>query len=177
MTRARTPQRGMVRDRTQDFAHRDARPRLGEPVRLPTVKVFRTAIDIDAPPERVWQVMADVERWHEWTASIRSIEVLTPGPLARGSRARVRQPKLPSAVWTVTELVPGERFTWISRSLGVVASATHAVEKRPGGCHAELVLTFAGFLAPLVSRLGRRLTERYLAFEIQGLKRRSESRP
>ena len=38
--------------------------------------VFSTTIDIDAPPARVWQVMSDVERWHEWTPSITSIQRL-----------------------------------------------------------------------------------------------------
>ena len=56
------------------------------------------SIDIDAPPGIVWEVWSDIARWHEWTASITSIDPLGPGPLAVGLRARVRQPKFPPAV-------------------------------------------------------------------------------
>ena len=61
-------------------------------------------VEIDAPPERVWEVMADVERWHEWTASITAIERRESGPLRLGASARVTQPKVPSVVWVVTDL-------------------------------------------------------------------------
>jgi hypothetical protein len=42
---------------------------------------FRTTIDVEASTARVWEVMVDVERWHGWTASIRSVRLLGPGLL------------------------------------------------------------------------------------------------
>ena len=50
------------------------------------------SIDIDAPPGIVWEVWSDIARWHEWTASITSIDRLGPGrwlwACARGCGSR-----------------------------------------------------------------------------------------
>src|SRR5690242_2704258 len=49
---------------------------------------YRTAIDIDAPVERVWEVLMDVERWPDWSPTMTSVERLEPGMLRPGSSAR-----------------------------------------------------------------------------------------
>jgi uncharacterized protein YndB with AHSA1/START domain len=134
---------------------------------------FAITIDIAAPPERVWAVMADVERWPEWTPSVTRIQRLDPGPLAVGSRARIRQPGLPPAIWHVSELVEGRSFTWVTRSPGVRVMARHGVEPIAGGTRATLSLRFSGLLGAVVARMTRRLNERYLALEAQGLSERS----
>ena len=62
------------------------------------MREFTTSIDIDAPPERVWQVMTDTDRWNEWTASVDSVKRLGDAPFAVGSKVLIRQPKLPPAL-------------------------------------------------------------------------------
>lgn len=52
-------------------------------------------IRINAWPDVVWDTLADVERWPEWTRSVRSVELLD-GNLAVGHRKRIRQPMFPS---------------------------------------------------------------------------------
>ena len=117
--------------------------------------------------------MRDGERWPEWTASVTSVELLTPGPLAVGSRVRIRQPGFPPAFWTVTEL--GERdFTWVTRGPGAVVTARHRVEPVDQRSRGHLSLRFAGLFGPLLGRLTRSINERYLSMEAAGLKNRSE---
>jgi uncharacterized membrane protein len=136
--------------------------------------LFSTSVDIQAPPERVWPVIKDVERWHEWTASIASITRKDDGPFGVGSSALVRQPKLPDAVWTVTSLDEGRQFTWETRVPGMHSIGRHAVEPAPGGSRATLSIELTGLLAPIIGRIYRRLTEEYIALEAAGLKKRSE---
>ncbi|HKU62379.1 MAG TPA: SRPBCC family protein [Gemmatimonadales bacterium] len=138
---------------------------------------FAIAVEISAPAERVWAIMGDIERWPEWTPTVTSVDLLDPGPLAVGQRARIRQPKLPLAVWRITALEPGRSFTWVTRSPGVVVTARHSVEPAPGGSRAHLALHFGGPLGPLVARITRGLNLRYLDLEAAGLRRRSEAPP
>ncbi len=60
---------------------------------------FEASIEVSAPAEQVFATYADVERWPTWTSSVTSVELLDPGPLRVDSRARIRQPRLPVAVW------------------------------------------------------------------------------
>ena len=137
---------------------------------------FQISVEIAAPPATVWAVMADAERWHEWTPSVRSIRLLDDGPLRVGSRALIRQPKFPPAVWKVTALDPGRSFTWKSGAPSVWVHAHHSVVPIPGGARATLKLRYDGFLARLIGRMTRGITDRYLGFEAAGLKKRSEER-
>ena len=136
---------------------------------------FSKTFDVDAPPDRVWKHMRDVERWNEWTASVRAIKIFGGGPLRIGSRALVRQPKLPPAVWKITELNDGGRnFTWISVAPGLLVTARHGVEARGAGSRATLSLGYQGVFAGFMARITRAITERYLDMEAAGLKKRSE---
>jgi uncharacterized protein YndB with AHSA1/START domain len=134
---------------------------------------FSISVDIAAPPDRVWAVMSDIEKWREWTASVRSITLRDPGPLRTGSRAWVRQPKFPPAHWTVTD-VSERSFTWVSRAPGMVVTARHAVTPIGTGSRATLSLNFAGVFGRFFGRLTRDINNRYLEMEAAGLKRRSE---
>lgn len=136
---------------------------------------FSVSIDIDAPPGRVAAVMIDVERWHEWTASITKIERLDPGPLRVGSRARVWQPRFPPALWTVTAM-DEHGFTWVSAGVGFRVTGHHRVEPHGRGSRATLSLTHEGLVGRLIARLTAGITRRYIALEAQGLKARAEQR-
>jgi uncharacterized protein YndB with AHSA1/START domain len=139
------------------------------------MRTFSVSINIAAPSERVWQVMTDIDRWHEWTPSITSVRRLGAGSFAVGSWALVRQPKFPPALWKITAIEPGRSFTWISGGPGFRAVGIHSVERTTGGSRATLSLDFQGFFGDLFGRMTKGITERYLGFEAKGLKARSEN--
>ena len=131
-------------------------------------------VTIAAPPERVWEVLVDVERWPERIPTVDSVERLDDGPLREGSRTRLRQPRLPEAVWTVTGLDAGRSFTWESRSPGIVISAGHVVERDAAGSRLTLAVTVSGPMSPVGWLMTRRLTERYVATEAASIKQAAE---
>lgn len=142
---------------------------------------------IAAPAARTWSIYADVERWPQWTASITSVVLLDPGPLRVGSRARIVQPRLPVAQWTVTELDvatgPADEqltaqwsFTWISTGPGLRTTGRHRVRSTGDGrCEATAELIQDGPVGAVIGRVYRRLTERYLSLEIAGLRAYAET--
>lgn len=52
-----------------------------------TVPPLRTSIAIAAPPERVWALLADIERQPRWMTDLRAVRLETPGPVGVGTRA------------------------------------------------------------------------------------------
>jgi hypothetical protein len=135
---------------------------------------LEVSTSIDAPPERVWAEIIDVERWHEWTASITRIEKLQPGALNVGSKVRIKQKKLPPAVWTVTALEPGRLMEWQARAPGSHSIAIHRVEPEGAGSRATLGIEQSGVLFSLTGWYFDKLTREYVDMELQGLKRRSD---
>ena len=136
-----------------------------------------TRIDIEAPVDRVWEVLRDVERWPEWTSTVTSVRRLDDGPLAVGSRARIEQPRIPPTEYVVTELEPSRSFTWVATGPGVRTTARHLLEALgTGGTRVTLAVEQAGLVGAVMGRFYRRLTDRYLATEAEGIKARSEGR-
>ncbi len=132
-------------------------------------------IHIHASTDRVWAVMIDVERWPEWTESIRSLERLSEGPFGLGSEARLRVKGAPEpTVWRVTECTEGQSFTWETDARGVYSRASHVIDPEGDGSRVTLSVTNSGWpatlLAPILAWVGRR----NLRLEAEGLRRRCE---
>lgn len=133
------------------------------------------SVEIDAPPQLVWDVFTDVERWPEWTASVRSLVGLDGAALDVGKRFAIKQPGMPKLIWEVTELDPGSSWTWVQRGPGALVTASHHVVAQPGGrTLARQQIDQSGLLGALVGRLMTKKTKRFLELEGRGLKARSE---
>jgi uncharacterized membrane protein len=136
---------------------------------------FEISVDIDASPERVWNLLKDVEHWPDMTDSIDRVELLDT-PFVLASRARVHQPKLRAAIWTVTAFEENETFTWQSRSPGVTTTAAHdIIPGSDGRVTVRLTLDQTGPLSPVIALLAGRLTRRYVTMEANGLKAKAET--
>jgi uncharacterized membrane protein len=137
-----------------------------------TVEI-ETTVEIDSPPDRVWRVMIDVERWPEWTRSIDSVRLLDGQSLAVGARARIKQPRVPALTWKVTELTPERGFVWQTRGIGFDTVGSHTIEPSGGGSRVTLNVKQTGVLSKLMPWI-KAMSRRYIDIEAQGLKTRSE---
>lgn len=135
------------------------------------------SVGVDAPVDDAWVVLADVERWPEWTESMSDVELVAGRPLEVGTRVRIKQPRLPAVVWEVTNLKPGRAFSWEATSPGMTTVADHRLAS-DGPDHSTLTLCLqrSGPLARILDVVFGRITRRYVEMEAQGFKRRCEAR-
>ena len=137
---------------------------------------FEESIDIDAQQERVWEVLSDLEAWPRRIDTVDVVEVLTPAPMSKGSRVRLKQPKLPEGTWDITVWDAPSFFEWRQKSGGITSVAGHRVEMlEEGRSRLTLSLDMRGPLIPVIGLFYRGLTTRYMTIEAQGMKRAAES--
>lgn len=132
------------------------------------------SLDIAAPPSRVWEVTIDVEALPDLTPTMTDVELLDPAPLAVGSTVRIKQPAQRAKVWTITDLRPGERFSWATRSAGVAMTASHDLVKTSTGTTNTLTVDIDGRFARVVGALVRRPILKAITTENQALKAAAE---
>lgn len=137
---------------------------------------FEKSIDIDAPPARVWDVLSDIEAWPRRIETVDTVELLTPARLGTGSRVRLKQPKLPEGTWDITVWDAPSYFEWTQKTGGITSVAGHRVEALgEGRARLTLTLDMRGLLMPIIGRVYRDLTNRYMTLEAEGMKRAAES--
>src|SRR5688500_19214568 len=115
-------------------------------------------MDVEAPVERVWEVLREVERWPEWAPTVTSVQRLDDGSLVVGSRVRVEQPRIPPTEYVVTELEPSRSFTWVPTGPGVRTTARRLRgEFGTGGTRVTLAAEQAGPVGVAMGRFYRRV--------------------
>ena len=133
--------------------------------------VERSAI-IKTPPERVWAAYLDLTGWLAWNPHMRELRLLTEGPLAVGSRARLVLKTGLRSTWEVTELNLGHSFAWTaSLAPGLRLVFDHVVEPLDGGSRAVLGIEASGPVAVVAGPVLRFVYARNLDHSLAALKR------
>lgn len=135
---------------------------------------FERDVHIDAPADRVWQVLADVEQWPTWTTSMEKVRLRGAPPAGPGAIVDIKQPKLAASTWRITDWQPGAGFAWTSGTLGMRSTAYHTIESCAEGCVVRLRLTIDGWMAGIATHLFGRLIGKYMEAEANGLRARCE---
>jgi uncharacterized protein YndB with AHSA1/START domain len=129
---------------------------------------------IEAPPEVVWRVTADVERWPDWTPTVTWVRRVSEGPFGVGSVARIRQPGQGEAEWVVTIFEPHRRFAWETRRKGLRMVGGHELSSAGEGTRNLLRVEAEGALAVLLWPVLRIAMRKALKDENEGLKTHCE---
>ena len=115
---------------------------------------YSTMVVINAPPERVWQVLTDAGAYQEWNPEIVGVE----GNMALGERivARVRlgDGALRRVPMRVSRFEVPSRMEWLGGlPLGLfVGRRTFTVTPRSGGSEFRLQLEMSGLLSRLIAK-------------------------
>jgi uncharacterized membrane protein len=135
-------------------------------------------ITIDAPVERVWALTVDLDQLPAITPTVSAVERLDDGPVAVGSRARLRQPGLPPRVWTVEVVDEPHRFAWATSLLGVRMVGVHELTPLDADrCQLTLRVLLEGRGSGLLAKLGGASIARSLAAENLGFRQAALAGP
>jgi uncharacterized protein YndB with AHSA1/START domain len=130
-------------------------------------------IDIDAPPERVWDVLTQFEKWPEWNPDVKSMSY--EGPLVPGTQFRWKAGP-GKIVSTLDRIEPPRYISWHGRTLTIDAYHEWWLEPRDGGTHVRTEESFFGTLARLARRPLQNALDKSFADGVAHLKRGVEQR-
>jgi hypothetical protein len=142
------------------------------------MRELRTHIEIEATPERVWEVLTDFAAYPEWNPFIQTIE----GHAAPDSKLEVRiEPPGRRAMTfkpTVLEVAPRQELRWLGRVLvRGLFDGEHSLRIEPIADSRVRFIQAERFTGVLVPLLGNSLekTERGFTAMNEALKRRAEA--
>ena len=132
------------------------------------VPPIESLVVIDAPIERVWAVLADIEGQPRWMADMKSVRLLTPPPVGVGTRGdstvRILGMTVSDPV-TVTEFEPPTRFA-VQHEGAFTGSGIFTLE--PGADGTTTIVRWVETLrAPVLPNLGARVGYPVLAAVFQ----------
>ena len=99
---------------------------------------------VDAPPERVWELLSRPDRWASWAPHLRGASGLGEPEVKPGARGVVRLAGVVPVPATITAKRAGEDWSW---RVGPVTLG-HRVEPAGSGAIAAIDVTAPGPLEP-----------------------------
>ncbi|HSD48703.1 MAG TPA: SRPBCC family protein [Actinomycetota bacterium] len=130
-------------------------------------------LEIAAPPEIVWQILADLSAWPTWNADVRSMTV--EGPLEPGTTFRWRSGSA-SLVSTLQAVDPPRELGWTGVTMGIHAVHVFRFEPRDGGTLARSAESFRGFIPTVLKGYSRKILQRGIDDILRSLKTEAERR-
>lgn len=131
----------------------------------------RDEILIDSEPQRVWEILTDIDRWPEWQPGVSRARL--EGSLGPGSTFRWRANGLPIRS-TLREVEPTSRVSWEGKAPGTRAVHVWNLAAQGNQTFVQTEESFEGWLPRLVRGAMQRNLETALRGGLESLKRRAE---
>lgn len=129
------------------------------------------SVDVDAPAERLWDILADVKAWPEWRAA--SFVRPPAGAVKKGTTFRAGLGGLTWAI-SVTEADRPRKLAWVGRRTGLWGVHEWEFVEEAGRTRATTRETMHGWLLPFVYPMVRRTLPRTDRKWLADLKARAE---
>jgi uncharacterized protein YndB with AHSA1/START domain len=130
-------------------------------------------IHVEAAPDTVWDVLADIRGWPGWNPDVRSATV--DGEVAEGTAFRWKSG--PGTIASVLRLVDRPRaLGWTGSTLGIRAVHVWHLEPRDGGTFVRTQESFEGALVRLLRGSMQKTLRGSLERMIGSLKSEAERR-
>jgi uncharacterized protein YndB with AHSA1/START domain len=130
-------------------------------------------IEIDAPPETVWDVLTDLERWPSWNPDVKSMSF--SGAIAEGSEFRWKAG--PGTIVSTIRRVDRPRLIgWTGRTVGIDALHVYRLEPRDGKTFVSTEESYDGLTARVFRGPLRKTLKSALDSGLRQLKAEAERR-
>jgi hypothetical protein len=136
--------------------------------------VYRSqSVEVAAPIDVVWDVMASVDKWPEWSPDVR--EAVLDGPVAEGTTFhwKAGPGKIHSTFRCVDHL---SVLGWTGKTLGIPAIHVYRLASKNGHTTVILEESWDGLLARLFRRRFQKTLEEAVSSGLQALKHEAERR-
>ena len=146
---------------------------------MPSMEINRSApvvasatIEIAAAPEVVWDLLADIKRWPEWNADVKSASLAGAVESGEVFRWKAGRAKLVSTLQTVER--PTE-LSWTGRTMGMSAVHVWRFESDGDTTTVHTEESWEGTPAELLTRTMHRLLQKSLVAWLGELKATAEA--
>jgi uncharacterized protein YndB with AHSA1/START domain len=130
-------------------------------------------VQIAAPPETVWTVMADLSAWPTWNSDVKSMAF--DGRLEPGSTFRWKAGSV-SLVSTLQVVEAPREIGWTGKTMGIHAVHVFHFEPMDGGTLASSAESFRGLIPSVLKKYSRNTLQRGIDRILASLKIEAERR-
>jgi uncharacterized protein YndB with AHSA1/START domain len=130
-------------------------------------------VQISAPVETVWAVIADLSSWATWNSEIKSMAF--DGRLEPGSTFRWKSGSA-SLISTLQVVEAPREIGWTGQTMGIKAVHVFHFEPMSGGTLARSAESFRGLIPSILKRFSRKTLRRGIDGILTSLKMEAERR-